>query len=175
MQHMTGRSVVFFSLGFLKYLLADFVQRRDFLKERQQEPLDARTPHVMQQMRLRGCATEQPAHLFEITGSLSVRDAQRTESSVTSDPVCAHQVEQVSFDPLLPAPVGLLPLLNAHQLVSVPGHQRLAPTHTHTHCLTSGLRPPGPEPSRLSRTMTFRLSRAFVCSSNSTPIVKSTS
>lgn len=47
---MTGGPVVSFSLDFLKYLLADFVQYSDFLKERQQEPLDATTPHVMQQM-----------------------------------------------------------------------------------------------------------------------------
>lgn len=36
-----------------------------------------------------------------------------------------HQVEQVSLDPVFPAAVFLLPLLDAHQLVSVPGDQRL--------------------------------------------------
>lgn len=38
-------------------------------------------------------------------------------------------MEQVSFDPLFPAAVGLLPLLNTHQLVSFPGNQRLTSAH----------------------------------------------
>lgn len=42
------------------------------------------------------------------------------------DAACAsHQVEQVSLNPVFPAAVFLLPLLDAHQLVSVPGDQRL--------------------------------------------------
>lgn len=76
---MTGRSVVFFSLGFLKYLLADFVQRGDFLKEKT-------TGTVMQRMRLLGCATEPLAHVLEITGRyLSHRDGRRPEFITTSD------------------------------------------------------------------------------------------
>lgn len=39
--------------------------------------------------------------------------------------LASHQVEQVSLDPVFPAAVFLLPLLDAHQLVSVPGDQRL--------------------------------------------------
>lgn len=37
----------------------------------------------------------------------------------------SHQVKQVSFYPVFPAAVFLLPLLDAHQLVAVPGNRRL--------------------------------------------------
>lgn len=44
----------------------------------------------------------------------------------------SHQVKPVSFYPLFPSAVGLLPLLNAHQLVSIPGNQRLSAAHEQT-------------------------------------------
>lgn len=40
----------------------------------------------------------------------------------------SYQVQHVSLDPVFPATVLLLPLLDAHQLVSVPGDQRLNDT-----------------------------------------------
>lgn len=88
---------------------------------------------------------EQLPHLVVICPTTSETIIlQWTVFIMTSDCLCAHQVEQVSFYPVFPAAVGLLPLLDTHQLISVPGNQRLASAHEQT-LFYKRFRPLGPK------------------------------